>query len=375
MRKKEMKVSVVVGTRPQLIKISPLIQKIKENKEIELQIINTGQHYDQNMDKIFLNELNLNEAIHLNFDAKNLTPVELTGKIMIDLEDKLKSFEPDFVAVIGDTNSTLAGAITASKLCIPLGHIESGLRSFDRNMPEEINRVVVDHISDILFTPTKNAADNLKKEGISSEKIKFVGDITVDVLHRNYEISEKNSKIIEKLNLSGKDFVLVTAHRQESVDFEERLKIIVESLIEISKEKTIIFPVHPRTLKNLKKFSLYDKLINKCIILLEPVGYFDFLVLLRKASCVITDSGGIQKEALILGTPCITIRTTTEWIETINTNANVLAGYDKEKIINEVKIRATDDFKRFVKKINNPYGDGKTSERIINEMKAMKIML
>lgn len=370
MLNKKIKVSIIVGTRPQLIKISPLIQKIKEDRKIELQFINTGQHYDQNMDEIFLTELNLTNATYLNLDVKNLTPVELIGKLMISLEDKLKSFKPDFVIVIGDTNSALAGAITASKLGIPLGHIEAGLRSFDRNMPEEINRVVIDHISDILFAPTKNAVENLKKEGISDEKIKFVYDITVDVLHKNREISEKKSKIIEKLNLSGKDFVLATAHRQESVDFKERLEIIVDSLIEISKEKTVVFPVHPRTVKNLKTFNLYGELANeKNIILLEPVGYFDFLALLSKASCIITDSGGIQKEALILGTPCITIRTTTEWTETIETNANILVGYEKERIINEVKLRATQDFKNFVKNINNPYGDGKTSDRIIDEIK------
>lgn len=369
---KKIKVSIVVGTRPEVIKIGPLIQKIKEDKEIEFQFINTNQHYDYNMDKIFFDELNLPEPIYLDVNAKSVTSVGLIANIMLSLENKLKSFGPDIVLVYGDTNSTLAGAITASKLGVPIGHIESGMRSFDRNMPEEINRIVVDHISNILFASTKNAVENLKNEGIPDEKIKLVGDITVDVLHRNYEISKKNSKIIEKLNISGECFVLVTAHRQESVDSEERLKIIVESLIEVSKEKVIIFPVHPRTLKNLKKFNLYDKLINERIILLEPLGYFEFLVLLGRASCVITDSGGIQKEALILGTPCITIRTTTEWIETINTNANVLAGYDKEKIINEVKIRGTNDFKNIVKNINNPYGDGKTSEKIINEIKSMK---
>ncbi|PIN68175.1 MAG: UDP-N-acetylglucosamine 2-epimerase (non-hydrolyzing) [Candidatus Altarchaeum sp. CG12_big_fil_rev_8_21_14_0_65_33_22] len=362
--KDKIKVSIIIGTRPNLIKISPLLRKIKEDQSIELQFINTGQHYDYELDGIFIKELNLLEPVFLNIGSG--TQGEQTGNGLIKIEKELIKFKPDISVVIGDTNSTLAGALASAKLNIPVAHIEAGLRSFDRKMPEEINRTVVDHISDMLFVPTENAIKNLKNEGILDEKIFFVQDISVDACLQNDEIAKK-SEILKKLNVNN-DFILVTLHRQENVDIKENLCNILDAIIEISKSREVIFPIHPRTLKNLKLFDIFEN-YSKKIKIIKPLGCFDFLKLLGCASCVVTDSGGIQKEALILKTPCVTTRTTTEWIETINLNANVLVGSDKEKIVEEVPKRSSKEFHKFMKKIKNPYGDGKASERIIKYIK------
>jgi len=330
-----------------------------------MQFVDTGQHYDYELDEIFINELNLPKPIFL--DVGSGTPGKQTGNAIIKIEDEIIKFQPHIAVVIGDTNSTLAGALTAAKLHIPVAHIEAGLRSFDRKMPEEINRIIVDHISDILFAPTENAVKNLKHEGICDEKIFFVEDITVDACLQNYEIA-KNSDILKRLNVD-RGFILVTLHRQENVDSRENLISILDALLEINKKYKIVFPIHPRTLKNLKSFGIFD-IYSKNIDFINPVGYFDFLKLLTSASCVVTDSGGVQKEALIMKIPCVTTRKTTEWIETINLGANVLVGIDKQKIINEVFKRTSKEFHEFIGKIKNPYGDGKTSERILKYIKS-----
>ncbi len=357
-------ISIVLGTRPEMIKLAPLMKRC-EKENINYKIIHTGQHYSYELDKIFFDEIGLRKPDY-NLSIGSGTHAEETGKALIGIEKILMNDNPEFVLVYGDTNSTLAGALAAVKLHIPVAHIESGLRSFDRRMPEEINRIVVDHISDILFAPTKNAIKNLKSEGISNEKIFFTYDMAVDACMMNYEIA-KNSEILKQLDMVD-EFVLVTLHRAENVDTRKNLCGILDALMEISKSRGVIFPVHPRTLKNLKSFNIFEK-YSKNIKFIKPVGFFDFLKLLGSASCVVTDSGGIQKEALILKTPCVTTRTTTEWIETIDLNANVIVGSDKEKIVEEVSKRSSKDFREFMKKIENPYGDGKTSERILKYLK------
>ncbi len=362
--KNKIKISIIIGTRPNLIKISPLVRRIKGDQSIEFQIINTGQHYDYELDEIFIKELNLPEPVFLNIGSG--TQGEQTGNALIKIEKELIEFKPSISVVIGDTNSTLAGALASVKLHIPVAHIEAGLRSFDRKMPEEINRIIVDHISDVLFVPTENAIKNLKNEGIPDEKIFFVQDISVDACLQNYEIAKK-SGILKKLDINN-NFILVTLHRQENVDNKKNLCNILDALMEISKSKEVIFPIHPRTLKNLKSFNVFEN-YSKKIRFIKPIGYFDFLKLIGEASCVVTDSGGIQKEALILKTPCVTARTTTEWIETINLNANVIVGSDKERILEEVSKRSSKEFHKFMKKIENPYGDGKASKRIIEYIK------
>jgi len=257
--KDKIKVSIIIGTRPNLIKISPLLRKIKEDQSIELQFINTGQHYDYELDGIFIKELNLLEPVFLNIGSG--TQGEQTGNGLIKIEKELIKFKPDISVVIGDTNSTLAGALASAKLNIPVAHIEAGLRSFDRKMPEEINRTVVDHISDMLFVPTENAIKNLKNEGILDEKIFFVQDISVDACLQNDEIAKK-SEILKKLNVNN-DFILVTLHRQENVDIKENLCNILDAIIEISKSREVIFPIHPRTLKNLKLFDIFENYSKK----------------------------------------------------------------------------------------------------------------
>lgn len=358
-----MRITISVGTRPQLIKISPLIREIKD----EFQFLDTGQHYDYELNRVFYKELNLPEPTFL--DIGSGTPAEQTGKALIAIESEIQRFKPEVVVVIGDTNSTLAGALAAAKLRIPLAHIESGLRSFDMNMPEEINRIVVDHISNVLLAPTQNAVRNLLNEGISKKKIFLTQDITVDACLENYRIARKKLKILKDLGLKPCEYILITAHRQENVDNQKNLKKIVNALTKL--ERRVVFPAHPRTLKNLERFNLLRKL-EQNVDVIKPLSYTDFLNLLANSSCVITDSGGIQKEALILKVPCITIRETTEWVETIKTNANVLVGVDEKKIVKEVKNRTTKEFHEFMKNVKNPFGDGHASEQIVDILTNLK---
>lgn len=356
------RVSVVVGTRPNLIKISPLVKTLAKDKDFEFQLIDTGQHYDYELDEIFIKELGIPQPIFLEVGSGSHT--EQTGIALVKVGKELAKFKPDVVLVIGDTNSTLAGALAASKMGIPLGHVEAGLRSFDRKMPEEINRVAVDHIADMLFAPTETAVKNLKNEGIPADRIFFTYDISVDACLGNYEVAKK-SKVLDKLGVS-EGFVLVTLHRPANVDDKKTVSSILDSLLGVSRSKLVVFPIHPRTLKRLQEFGLYEK-YSKHLKFVKPQGYFDFLKLLGSASCVVTDSGGVQKEAMILKTPCITVRDTTEWPETLESKANVLV--TPNKIASEVKKRSS---RGFMERVKNPFGDGKTSERIVKVLKGLK---
>jgi len=327
-----MKIATVVGARPQFIKMAPVSKELRKCcKEI---IIHTGQHYDYEMNEIFFKELGIPEPDY-NLEVGSGTHGYQTGEMLKRIEKVLIYEKPDIVLVYGDTNSTLAGALAAVKLHIPVAHVEAGLRSFDRRMPEEINRVLVDHASDILFAPTENAVKNLENEGIKNG-VYLVGDVMVDALLQNIEIAERKSNILEKLGLRKKEYLLVTVHRPENTDNIEKLKSIVEALIE-SKEN-IVFPAHLRTIKALKKFRLYELLENsENIKLIKPVGYLDMLMLEKHAKKILTDSGGVQKEAYILKVPCITMRESTEWVETLQDGWNILVGSDKERIIHAIK--------------------------------------
>jgi UDP-N-acetylglucosamine 2-epimerase (non-hydrolysing) len=263
--------------------------------------------------------------------------------------------KPDLVLVYGDTNSTLAGALASVKLHISVGHVESGLRSFDRSMPEEINRILTDHISDLLFAPTETAVINLKKEGITNG-VHLTGDVMYDVLLHNIKIAEE-SKILEQFNIRPKQYLLVTVHRQSNTDDAENLSNILEALSEI--EEKVIFPIHPRTKKFIEIHGLKRK-IKGNVVLTKPIGYLDFLWLEKNAKKILTDSGGIKKKAYILKVPCITLRENTEWIETIEDGWNVLVGADKEKIIEKVNEFAPKTKQR------NVFGDGKASKRIVD---------
>jgi len=352
-----MRVVNIVGTRPQFIKATLVSRKLRE-RNIEELLVHTGQHYDFKMSSIFFKELHLPQPdYYLGIEAKSHG--EQTGKMLIEIEKILLKERPDLVIVYGDTNSTLAGALAASKLSIPIAHVEAGLRSYNKRMPEEINRVLTDHISDILFAPTHIALENLKKEGIIKNVYK-VGDIMFDIaLESIKKVNE--SKILEKFALKPKNFVLVTIHRAENTDYKENLLEISEALKELSKRGIkLLFPIHPRTKKALVKFGI--DLTANTLLKVEPVSYFEMLALEKNAKVIITDSGGVQKEGYFWGTPCIIPRTETEWIELVNIGFNVLTGANKRRIVQET-LRAY--FSERKVEMKNFYGDGKAADRIV----------
>jgi len=360
-----MKIMSVVGARPNFIKMAPLIKEI-EKRNLEHILVHTGQHYDDEMSEIFFDDLGLPQFEYL--DVGSGTHGYQTGKMLIELEKVMLREKPDVVLVPGDTNTTLAGALAAVKLHISVAHIEAGLRSFDKRMPEEINRILTDHCSDLMFCPTETAVKNLKNEGIEDEKIFLVGDTMVDACFQNLEIAKKTSTVFNDYNIE-KNYFLATVHRAENTDDKTRLENIVDAFVSINTQ--IVFPVHPRTIKRLKEFGLFEKLENtKNILMIDPVGYLDSLMLISKAKLILTDSGGIQKEAFLLRIPCVTLRDNTEWIETIDYGWNVLVGADKNKILKG----ATLMLDKQPKNIKNPFGDGKASERIIDVLSILNLV-
>jgi len=345
-----MKIVTIVGARPQFIKCNPVSKELrKDHQEI---LVHTGQHYDYELSKLFFEELGIPKPDY-NLDVGSGSQGMQTGEMLIKIEKVLLKEKPDFVLVYGDTNSTLAGALAATKLHIKVCHVEAGLRSFDTSMPEEINRVLTDHASDILFAPTKTAVENLKKEGIT-DGVHLNGDVMYDALLNNIKIAEK-SDILEKFNIKKDEYFLATIHRQSNTDNIKNLSQILEAFSHIG--KTVIFPVHPRTQKFIKTHGLEEK-IKDNVKLVKPVGHIDFLWLEKNAKKILTDSGGIQKEAYLLKIPCITLRENTEWVETVEDKWNILVGADKEKIINAAINFIPPD------KQNNHFGDGKASYKI-----------
>lgn len=309
-----MKIISIVGARPQFIKLAPLSSRLSDlHQEI---IIHTGQHYDYLMSEKIFNDLNIRKPdFHLNVGSGS--HAYQTAEMMKGLEQVMVDQKPNLVIVFGDTNSTIAGALTAAKLHIPILHIEAGLRSFNKEMPEEINRILTDHVSSMLFAPTKTSVNNLEREGLK-EKTWLTGDIMVDTIKNNIEIATEKSTIISELKIENKSFSLLTLHRDYNVDNQENLECILNQLAQLDED--IIFPVHPRT----KKMLSPDHKIPSNIRIIEPLGYLDFIVLENASKRIITDSGGIQKEAYILKKPCITLRTETEWVETVEEKWNLL---------------------------------------------------
>ncbi|MBU4374031.1 MAG: UDP-N-acetylglucosamine 2-epimerase (non-hydrolyzing) [Candidatus Methanoperedenaceae archaeon] len=323
-----MRVLSIVGARPQFIKCAPLSRELrKEHEEI---LVHTGQHYDHDMSEIFFEELNIPKPDY-NLGIGSGSHGEQTGRMLIEIEKALLKEKPDMVLVFGDTNSTLAGALAAAKLHIKVAHVEAGLRSFDRSMPEEINRVLTDHISDLLFCPTQTAVDNLANEGIAAG-VHLVGDVMVDALEYNLKIAEKKSGIIDELALEKGEYLVITVHRPGNTDSRENMTNIIEALGETG--RVVVFPVHPRTEKYLREYGL---LMPENVKLIEPLGYLDMLRLMANAGKILTDSGGIQKEAYVLSVPCITLRKNTEWVETLEGGRNVLVGADKRKIVEAIQ--------------------------------------
>ena len=348
-----MKIASIIGARPQFIKCAPLSRVIrKKNKEI---LIHTGQHYDTEMSDVFFNELII-PLPDYNLKVGSGLHGEQTGRMLIEIEKVLIKEQPELVMVYGDTNSTLAGALAASKLHIKVGHIEAGLRSFDRTMPEEINRVLTDHISYLRFCPTKTAVMNLKTEGIT-DGVYNVGDVMMDALLYNKTIAKQRSTILKDLNLISQEYIVATIHRPSNTDKVETLSSILRAFCSV--DETIIFPIHPRTEKYMKKFGLLNKL-SQNVRIIQPVGYLDMLMLMAHAKKILSDSGGIQKEAYMLGVSCITLRENTEWVETIEEGWNVLVGADYEKIVDAIR-----GFEG-VGERGDVFGGGDASERINN---------
>ena len=342
----------IIDAHPQFIKMAPVSKELRKHfNEI---IIHTGQHYDYKMNKIFFDELKIPESdYHLEIGSGSNG--YQTGGMLKMIEEVLMKEKPDLVMVFGDTNTTLAGALAAAKLHIPVAHVEAGLRSFDRKMPEEINRVLTDHCSDILLCPTDTSIENLKREGIT-EGAYLTGDVMVDALKKHIRIAEQKSRILDEFGLEPKQYYLATIHRAENTDDFGRLGNISDAFCEIEK---IIFPCHPRTKKYLKKFGLWDELTEH-VRVTKPVGYFDMLMLAKNARKILTDSGGVQKEAYILKVPCITLRENTEWVETVWDGWNVLVGAKEEKIVKMIT-----EFEPLSETYKNRYGSGDASRKIV----------
>lgn len=357
MKNKLMKIAIILGTRPEIIKMSPVIRECQK-QHLNFFILHTNQHYSENLDKIFFKELELPQPKY-NLEVGSGTHAEETGKMLIGIEKVLIKEKPDIILVEGDTNTVLAGALAATKLHIKVGHIEAGLRSYFREMPEEINRILTDHCSDFLFTPTQKAKDILLSEGIPKKRVFVTGNTIVDAVYQNLKLAEKKSKILEKLNLKKEKYFLITAHRSENVDKKERFKETLKGIELIYKKFNlpVIYPIHPRAQKMMEKFKLK---IPKGSKLINPLGYLDFLKLEANAKLILTDSGGIQEETCILKVPCVTLRDNTERPETINVGSNILAGTNPQKILKCVS-------KMLNRKRNwkNPFGLGKAGEKIV----------
>lgn len=351
-----MRIITIVGARPQFIKAAVISRALRNYPQVEELIIHTGQHHDPNMSDVFFKEMEIPHPAY-NLGIHSLQHGAMTGQMLEQTERLLIALKPDLVIVYGDTNSTLAGALAASKLQIPLAHIEAGLRSFNMQMPEEQNRIITDRLSTFLFCPTPKAVNNLKAEGYPFKKmrVELSGDVMQDAAFYYAETSQKKSSIIHEINCS--DFILCTLHRAENTNDPERLKSIVSALNEIHSDCPVVLPLHPRTKNELEKQQLQ---LNVKII--HPVGYFDMLELLKNCSAVITDSGGLQKEAFFFHRHCITLRDETEWTELVEGGFNLLAGADENKILNCWK-----EIKSIKSNFNiDLYGGGNAAGRIVD---------
>lgn len=352
----EEKILITASTRPEIIKLFPVIKEL-ERRRIDYCFAATGQHYSRELYDVFFEELGIRKPEY-NAEIGSGSHAEQTARALLALEKIIKEVKPFLVITQGDTNSTLSTALAAVKLAVPCAHVEAGLRSFDMRMPEEINRIIADHCSQLLFAPTKIAAENLRREGIKEEKIFITGNTIVDAVNHCIKIAEKRAEI--DFDIPDK-FAILTLHRQENVDSEARLREILAGVAH--SELPVLFPVHPRTEKKLEKFSLKKFIEKSSIKLIPPLSYFSFLFLLRKTSFVMTDSGGVQEEAATLKIPCITLRYNTERIETLIAGINILAP-EKEDIIKALKLVKSKEMLERVKNAANPFGDGKAGSRI-----------
>ena len=364
-----MKIATILGTRPEIIKMAPIIDEISK-RGIDQIVLHTGQHYDKEMSENFFKDLEI-PLPDYNIHVGSGTHGKQTGLMMKGIEEILINEKPDIVLVQGDTNAVLAGALVASKLHIAVGHVEAGLRSFDMTMPEEVNRRVADVASSMYFVPTQESAINLLADGISRKNIIVTGNTVVDACFRHLEIAKKRGieeETLSKLNIESMDNILtLTMHRAENVDDEKRVTSIIEALKELT-QMNIIFPIHPRTKHTLQEFGLFDELNDlEHVHIIKPIGYLDFLQLTSASTLVLTDSGGLQEEAITLDVPALTLRYNTERPETVTAGGNILVGSDKDAILENVgKILSDEEFRDNMKKAPNPYGQGNSAKLTVD---------
>lgn len=361
-----LKVLIIAGARPNFMKVAPILAEMKRRPaEFEPKIVHTGQHYDAGMSDAFFADLGLPEPdFHLGVGSASHTVQ--TAKIMLAFEPIVIDEKPDWVVVVGDVNSTIACALVCAKLGVKVAHVEAGLRSYDRTMPEEINRILTDSISDLLLTPSPDAEPNLIKEGIAREKIRFVGNVMIDSLFSSLKRAE-SSKIRESLNLSEGTYAVLTLHRPSNVDARETLSPLIDVLVEIAEKIPIVFPVHPRTRAKIDEFGLRERIESSNLRLIDPLGYLDFLRLYSGSKIALTDSGGLQEETTALGIPCLTIRENTERPITIEMGTNRLVGTNPENLKKAAFEILADQSPKSNAKIP-PLWDGKTAERICNAL-------
>ena len=356
-----LKIVTIVGARPQFIKAATISRCIRENytSKINEILVHTGQHYDENMSQVFFKELDIPHPKY-NLDISGGQHGAMTGRMLEAVERVLIEERPDFVLIYGDTNSTLAGALAAVKLHIPVAHIEAGLRSFNMRMPEEVNRILSDRIAALLFCPTETAVNNLRAESIVNG-VYNVGDVMYDAAKYYCDRAIKRSKIIASLGLAGHSYVLATCHRAENTDESARLRAIVSALGEISSIMPVVLPLHPRTRKLVSTYGLKEEL--RSVKILDPLPFLDMVTLEQSAKLILTDSGGIQKEAFFYKVPCITMRDETEWVETVDLGWNTLVGASKSKILDAF-------FQKSVvnEDTMNPYGDGNAANKIVSQL-------
>ncbi len=350
------RIVTIIGTRPEIIKMAPVVKEL-DNLDHEHILVHSGQHFDLMMDEIFFRELGVRSPDY-KFEIKHLQPY---GQIASTMDHVGRIVEDsNMVIVQGDTNTTVAGAILANKLGKSLGHVEAGIRSFDKTMPEEVNRIITDQLSNLLFAPTQTAKLNLAKENVR-QGVHVVGNSVVDALFQNVKVAERQSRILDILNLEPQSYFLTTFHRAENADNPGKLKSVLQALTNIAEKhgKTLIFPIHPRTMRRVKEFNLDGLLTKQGLNVIEPVGYFDMLVLEKNSLLILSDSGGLQEEACILRVPCVTLRENTERPETLKIGCNMLAGTDKKRIERAVKRQL-----KLSIRWKNPYGDGTTGKKI-----------
>ncbi len=355
-----MKILTIIGARPQFIKAAAVSHIFQQNNTIEELLVHTGQHYDASMSEVFFDELGIPEPKY-NLGIGGGLHGAMTGAQLSAIEEVLIREKPDWVLVYGDTNSTLAGALAASKLQIPVAHVEAGLRSFNKRMPEEINRILVDHMSTLLLAPTETAMSHLKNEGIIAANCHQVGDVMYDAALMYGKKAAEHSTILKELRIEAKSYLLATIHRAENTDDPERLKIIVSALKKVSEDMPVIWPIHPRTRQNINKLGL-DRLLTEHIQIIQPVGYLDMVMLEQSSTVIATDSGGVQKEAYFYNIPCVTVRDETEWVELIESGWNRLVPPTN---INSIVSAILESVGTAGKPIS-PYGSGDAGKQISN---------